>query len=466
MKIMVQFNLIITKRRALILILAAISVMVIDSTIAKFIAFSNIEYPTLNVISIFVTLTILFIVIVIVLLGFVKNASSESGLRRGLSVKTNYVIVGLTQVSLISIMLIIIHPIINLNSYNILSLFAVIYISHITALFFLMSLVLTLVDWIMIKRNKILSLYAISFALTAIAIITSLLYATNVLSYHTSNIKPSSIHQSMLNLPRAELAIYFGPALDITSILSFVSVWIASALLLRTYSRKMGRIRYWMIISIPLIYFLFPFEKNIVDIFRSLVVSSPVLYGVLNVTIFSGTKQIGALFFSLAFLAASTLVTKQEIQKYLLISGIGVAILFGSIEVDTLLYAAYPPFGLVTISFIPMGSYLVLTGITLSATLLARDKELRGEFYRSAMSQLSLLKTIGVTEMENELIKSYKTMEKQTRSLNTKETRFEKDNVREILHGLVDELDKDDVREILHDVLTDVYSKSKTNTDS
>lgn len=57
-------------------------------------------------------------------------------------------------------------------------------------------------------------------------------------------------------------------------------------------------------------------------------------------------------------------------------------------------------------------------------------------------------------------------MDKQTRSLDTKETRFEKDNVREVLHGLVDELDKDDVREILHDVLTDVYSKSKTDTDS
>jgi len=142
------------------------------------------------------------------------------------------------------------------------------------------------------------------------------------------------------------------------------------------------------------------------------------------------------------------------------------AILFGSIEIDTLLYATYPPFGLVTVSFIPMGSYLVLTGITLSAALLARDKELRSEFYRSAMSQLSLLKTIGVTEMENQLIKSYKSLEKQTRSLDTKESRFEKDNVREVLHGLVDELDKDDVREILHDVLTDVYSKSKTNTDS
>jgi hypothetical protein len=463
---MAQFNLIITKRRALILILVAMSVMIIDSTIVKFIAFSNKEYPNLNV-SIFVTLTIVFIVINIVLLVFVKSKSPESGLRRGLSVKSNYVIVAITQLSLISIMLIIIQPIINLNSYNILSLFAVVYISHITALFFLMSLVLTLVDWIRIKRNKILSLYAISFAVTAIAIITSLLYATNVLTYHPSNIKPFSIHQALLNLPRAELAMNFGPALDITSILSFVSVWIASAVLLGTYGKRLGNIRYWTIISIPLIYFLFPFEKYLVDIFRPFVVSSPVLYGIVNVTIFSATKQIGALFFSLAFLvAASTLVTRYEMQKYMLITGIGVAILFGSIEIDTLLYAAYPPFGLITVSFIPMGSYLVLTGITLSATLLARDKELRGEFYRSAMSQLSLLKTIGVTEMENELIKTYKSLQKQTRSLDTKETRFEKDNVREILHGLVDDLDKDDVREILHDVLSDVYSKSKTNTDS
>ncbi|HEY9398598.1 MAG TPA: hypothetical protein VIP29_01740 [Nitrososphaeraceae archaeon] len=87
-----------------------------------------------------------------------------------------------------------------------------------------MSLVLTLVDWIRTKRNKILSLYAISFTVTAIAIMTSLIYATSVLFYHPSEIRPHSIQQALLNLPRAELAMNFGPVLDITSILSFVSV--------------------------------------------------------------------------------------------------------------------------------------------------------------------------------------------------------------------------------------------------
>lgn len=441
-------------------ILVAISLMVIDSTIVKYIAFSNKEYPTTVYVSIFSTLAVLFIATVIVLLRFVKSGNSEPGLKRGLSVKTTYLIIAVTQILLISIMVMIIQPTIAFKSYNTLSLLAVVFISHITALFFLIMLVLTLVDWIMSKRDRILSLYTISFSLTAIAIMTSLVYTEQVLSHQPSNIRPSSFHGSMLNLPSAELAMSFGPVLDIISILSFVSVWIASAVLLSTYSTRIGKIRYWAIISIPLIYFLFPFEKNVVDIFRSLVVSSPVLYGVLNVTIFSATKQIGALLFSLVFLAASTLVTKHEMQKYLLICAIGMAVLYGSIEIDTLMFATYPPFGVVTVSFMPIGSYLLFTGILLSARLIARDKELRMEFYRSATSQMSLLKTIGVSEMEKQLMKDYKSIDKRTRSVE-KDSIYEKDNVKEALHGLVDEIDTEKAREILHEVLTEVYEKSR-----
>jgi hypothetical protein len=446
-------------------IIFAISIMVLDTTIVKYIAFSNKEYPSSMYVSIFVSLVILFVIAVIVLLGFVKSKNSESGSKRGLSVRNTYLIIAVTQLSLIITMAIIIEPTIALKSYKTLSLLAVVFISHISAVFFLIMLVLTLVDSILAKGDRILSLYTISFSLTTIAIMTSLVYATYTLSHQPSNIRPLSIHNSFIGLPRSELAIYFGPTLDIISIISFVSVWIASAVLMSTYKRRIGKIRYWTITSIPLIYFLFPFEKNVVDIFQSLSASSPFLYGVMNVIIFSATKQIGAFFFSLVFLAASTLVTKHEMQKYLLITGIGMAILYGSIEIDTLLYATYPPFGAVTASFIPMGAYLVFTGILRSSTLVARDSELRREFYNSAKSQLTLLKTIGVTEMEKELIKKYKSIDRRTRSLE-EYSRFEKDDVKEALHGLVDDLDKDKAREILHDVLTELYSKTKDKSSS
>ena len=126
----------------------------------------------------------------------------------------------------------------------------------------------------------------------------------------------------------------------------------------------------------------------------------------------------------------------------MLLSAVGMAILFGSIDIDSLLYATYPPFGLVTISFMAIGSYLVFTGIANSAIFVAKDKELRREFYRNAVSHLDLLREIGVTEMEKELIKNYKSVEKNIKRPELRDRRFEKDEVREMLHDIVDDWTK------------------------
>lgn len=129
-------------------------------------------------------------------------------------------------------------------------------------------------------------------------------------------------------------------------------------------------------------------------------------FGVNYTLFFSSTKQIGALLFSLAFLTVSSLVTNERVRKSALISAIGIAILFGSIEITTLQYRLYPPFGLVTQAFMTLGAYLLLVGLITSATSVARDAKLRKEFYKNATSQISLLKTIEITEMEKELLRA------------------------------------------------------------
>jgi hypothetical protein len=45
----------------------------------------------------------------------------------------------------------------------------------------------------------------------------------------------------------------------------------------------------------------------------------------------------------------------------------------------------------------------MLVGIFTSAKHISRDSELRKEFYKSAASQLTLLKAIGASQMEKEL---------------------------------------------------------------
>lgn len=45
-----------------------------------------------------------------------------------------------------------------------------------------------------------------------------------------------------------------------------------------------------------------------------------------------------------------------------------------------------------------------------SAKNVSNDADLRKEFYKNAKSQLNLLKTIGIIQMEKELINKYKSM--------------------------------------------------------
>jgi hypothetical protein len=113
-------------------------------------------------------------------------------------------------------------------------------------------------------------------------------------------------------------------------------------------------------------------------------------------------------------------------------------------------YRVYPPYGFITQAFIPLGAYLLFVGIFTSAKNISRDSELRKEFYKSASSQLALLKAIGVSQMEKELEKQVKSIEKRFLE-RTGESHFEEQH-----------LEDENVKEILHDVLNELYySKGK-----
>ena len=72
---------------------------------------------------------------------------------------------------------------------------------------------------------------------------------------------------------------------------------------------------------------------------------------------------------------------------------------------------------------------------------------MRKEIYKNASSQLTLLKAIGVSEMEKELEVQAKSIEKRLKPFETKD---------------VPDLKDEDIKEILHDVLTELYySKGK-----
>jgi hypothetical protein len=322
------------------------------------------------------------------------------------------------------------------------------YLSHLSALVFLSFLVFLFAGWLLSsKRNYAIMLYTISFALASVNLVVSLIYLESYLSTTAlPDVKPYPITSYVTNSPAPSSAESLSTAFDALSLSSFLLMWIATAIFLSQYRHKMGRIKYFSLMSIPLLYYIFPLQGYFGDVFFSLLQSSPVSYSIIYILIFSATKQVGAVLFSLAFWTASALVYDDRIRKSLLISSIGMAILFGTFEISPLQYHVYPPYGFITQAFIPLGAYLIFVGIFTSAKNISRDSELRREFYKSAASQLALLKDIGVSQMEKELENQVKFVQKRSRvsekedELHLEELHLEEENVKEILHDVLNEL--------------------------
>lgn len=445
-----QSSLILNKKTSLIFILLFTTIIVFDSSIVSFSTYSGIELPISINFMIFVSFSIIFVVCSTMLLNSVRKIVSKYAYKPTPRVLRYFqYIITSTLILTCALILVIILQMLLLNSYSISLLVAQTYLSHFSALVFLSSLVFLFGRWFTSKRNYIILMYVTSFFLASINLVVSFLYLESYLfssSLPYANVFP--VEAYVANFGALPFPESLSPAFEALSLSSFLFMWVAAAISLSQYRYKMGAIKYYSLTSIPLLYYVFPFQNYFGNVFFfPLLPSSPIYISLVYVLIFSATKQVGALFFSLSFWTASTLVYDVRVRKSLLISSLGIAIFYGSIAIAPLQYHVYPPYGLITEAFLPLGSYLLFTGIFTSAVHISRDFEVRNQFYKSASSQLTLLKDIGVSQMEKELESQAKSIGKRAELLESPEE---------------PELKEEEIKAILHDVLNELYySKGK-----
>ena len=276
----------------------------------------------------------------------------------------------IVQSILTAILIFVIVQMIVSSRYNVVLLVASTTMSYTLAIIVMVMLTQRFLLWFKSNRNFVVLSYGLSSAMISI---NSAL--TFILVSHILLDKPAEVTQSYIasNPPffiagSAMTMLY--SAYVITSILSFVAIWIATALLLRHYSKRLGTIKYWIMLSIPLIYFLSQFLSLFLNIFILLFRPNPIFFGIFFTLIFSMSKPVGGILFGLAFLTIARSIRHDNIVRdYMIISAYGIILLFVSNEAIVLVDAPYPPFGLSTISFMGLSSYLILLGIYSSAIL-------------------------------------------------------------------------------------------------
>ncbi len=124
-----------------------------------------------------------------------------------------------------------------------------------------------------------------------------------------------------------------------------------------------------------------------------------------NILVFSLAAIFSGIIFGVAFLSvARTLKIGTAARNYMIIAAYGF-LLFYIAGSALVLQAAYPPYGLVSVSFTGLTCYLIYNGLYFSAISVSQDMTLRQSIRKSVMEQSKLLDSIGTAEMEREVQK-------------------------------------------------------------
>ena len=430
-----------TNKLVLFFILTISVIIIIDSNVINFFAYTNEELPVTSKVTIFTIFSIAFSIVAIVLLKTIESSHLTSNYKQKKTHNLMRFTAMACQCIVITILAAEIVQMGFVSMYNSNLTLMILFTSFAPSIMFTLSLVLLLVGWFRSSKNFMIIAYAISFSIVSIYLVLSMVYVNAQFTYNAEWIKAKSLHNTLVNSFVSNLSLSFGVALDALFLISFVLAWVATVALLRQYRNKIGRTRFWVIMTIPLIYFLFPFETYFANFSEEMLSGSPVIFTVIYIILFSATKQVGGLLFSFVFLTAATKIKQPNLQNSLKIAAIGIAVVFSSTEITSLLYAAYPPYGVLSIMLMPVGSYSLYIGLFASAKLVSQDKKLRQEFFQSAEKQLALLKTIGKVQMEKELEKSLKSILKRSSVLDESKDDYRgEENVRELVQEVLEEL--------------------------
>lgn len=253
--------------------------------------------------------------------------------------------------------------------------------------------------WLRSNHGIKILMYLFSSTLITITAFFTLIFLDSVLSNYTE-ITPriSGTGQYLTAFQNMSLTLA-----NLFAIISFVVTWFASAVLLTYRSSRIGRIKYWVIIALPLVYFLSQFISSFTDEFAPLISSDPVTIAIVLTLIFTLSKLAGGILFGLAFWSiAKTINDEFVVTKNLIkLAGFGFVILFMSAQTVAFSIVPFPPFGFITILFYGISSYMLLVGVYFSVIIISQDSKLRSTLKKITENQPTLLSDISHAQIED-----------------------------------------------------------------
>ena len=364
---------------------------------------------------------------------------------KNLSLNLIYKIAVTVHYVLVALIVFVILQMLITSRFDVMILTAAITISYAFTCIIMIILSHRFFSWFSLNKSLVVSLYGLSSMMLAANAGITLWLVNSILFARPGEVMP----HVMIQIPAINANPLLNHAYIITTITSFIITWCATMALLKNYIQKTGKFTYWILLILPLAYFVSQFLVLSLGVLGPLIISNPIFYGILFTVIFTLSKPVGGVIFGIGFWMVARNIHKDNVvRSYLIISGYGFLLLFTSNQAIVLTFLYYPPFGLVTISFVGLASYLVLLGIYSSAISISRDANLRREIRHLALRESKLLDSIGSAQMEEEVRRKVLHI-----------TRKNKTDMAEA--GVPSALDEKDVHQYLDDVLREIKTIKK-----
>ena len=284
----------------------------------------------------------------------------------------------------------------------------IIMISYGTAAGFLIWLSVLFFSWYKSNRSLIVILYFISTLMIAFNLITTGVYTGVKVSERPEFTGEYVGGSGDISFGKH---LFLGNVYRIFTFISFFSIWITTAILMINYREKPSNaIVYWIILSIPFVYFLITYFYQYIlgNILTSYLEIDPITVSIVLIAFLALSKPIGGLVFGIAFWKISRIMSyERNIRTYMIISGFGIFLIFAANQAATQIVSPYPSFGLSSITVLNIATFLMVLGIYNSATLVSANNNLR-KFIRKRALESRLLDLIGQAEMEKEIQKTVK----------------------------------------------------------
>ena len=313
-------------------------------------------------------------------------------------IRSSRIMIWGSQILLSALVILLLIEIILISKYHTIFLIIICCIAYIVSITFIGILTYMFFSWFKRQRSSLTIVYGISSSIIVINLVITLVFSVTVLSSRPEEVRQFLV-SSGVYVKQDSFVGVIESLYQIASIAMFIAMWFATAILLRYYSRRLGKIKFWVLIALPLIYFLSQFISNIFNI--SMILVDPILVGAILISAFIISLVVGGILFGVAFIRLSSKFSKDSIlRNYLIITGYGFMFLLISNNAVLLATVPYPPYGVQNVSFIGVASYSILLGIYSSAVAASNDTELRKSIRKFALGEGLLLDSISLAEVQ------------------------------------------------------------------